>query len=213
MTSGGNNFNYFPENQLTKFMYFPDSGCVRTLLRTLCVYAIDDDGITRLRTRIYKTPEPFRTTLTVTSDATGPPPAPLISSLKRPQHVARRGDVTFEWTFSCKKSVCVRKLISPLIFGYWNCYRMCVVKRTYSPQAVLRWDRGDVPRTCPQIHLLPPDSEASWIYVGLYGVHVFFTFGETAVLWSQARNCGTKLTASRLISGKPTLTLNSLSSC
>jgi len=26
MTSCGNNFNYFPENQLTKFMYFPDRG-------------------------------------------------------------------------------------------------------------------------------------------------------------------------------------------
>ena len=30
MTSGGNNFNYFPENQLTKFMYFPDRGYVHT---------------------------------------------------------------------------------------------------------------------------------------------------------------------------------------
>jgi len=38
MTYGGNNFNYFPENQLTKFMYFPDRGCLYTL-RTLCVYA------------------------------------------------------------------------------------------------------------------------------------------------------------------------------
>jgi len=38
MTSVGNNYNYFPENQLTKFMYFPDRGCVRTL-RTLYVYA------------------------------------------------------------------------------------------------------------------------------------------------------------------------------
>ena len=40
MTSGGNNFSYFPENQLTKFMYFPGRGCVRTL-RNLYVYATE----------------------------------------------------------------------------------------------------------------------------------------------------------------------------
>jgi len=26
---------------------------------------------------------------------------------------------------------------------------------------------------CPQIHLLPPDSKASWKNVGLYGVRIF----------------------------------------
>jgi len=39
MTSGGNNYKYFPENQLTKLMYFSDRRCVRTL-RTLYVVCL-----------------------------------------------------------------------------------------------------------------------------------------------------------------------------
>jgi len=33
--------------------------------------------------------------------------------------------------------------------------------------------------TCPHIHLLPPDSKASWKNVGLYGVRIFFRFRRT----------------------------------
>ena len=38
--------------------------------------------------------------------------------------------------------------------------------------------------TCPQIHLLPPDSKGSWKKVGLCGICIFFGLGER-IKWTQ----------------------------